>query len=135
MSASETIHLSKTLKFSCDLSGSALKIETIKTLPNIHVLREGAKGSFEPCGRYKDSPRPDSYISFNFGEMTFLNFVSTLWSHRNILATVRDEYRQCDVAYYHEGKCNLEFSVLETGKLSELGMGISISCYDMSDEE
>ncbi|SPH22523.1 hypothetical protein ASD8599_03267 [Ascidiaceihabitans donghaensis] len=135
MSASKTKLTFKTLQFSCDLSGSDLNIEIIKTLPDIYVLREGMKGSFEPRGLYKDSPRPDSYISFNFGEMTFPIFVSTLWSHRNMLASVGDEYRQCDVAYYHEGQCNLEFAVAEMEKLSELGMGISVSCYDVNDEE
>jgi len=130
-----------TLSPKCHLYGDSLSPKAIEEKTKILFKKKNEPGDIGNTGKYRGTPIP--YGSATLQPTDELMQTSSKEALKWLLGLVKanlDIFRKngasdvtLDLVVFHDGQCNLEFSVDELRRIAELGLPLTLSTYECPD--
>ena len=121
------------LDFHCTLQGANLDPAPLAGTDRFEILEYSRVGEIAEKGRLKGRPLDFGYIRFKSREGDLEEFVNALYSSRKLIVDNGSEVSALHILLKYEGQCNWEIAPSLLKMIGELGLTLTITCYEAND--
>jgi hypothetical protein len=123
------------LDFYCALQGANLDPAPLVSADKFEILEYNRAGEVAKKGRFKGRPLDFGNIRFKSREGDLEEFVNALHSSRKLIIDNGSEISELHILLKYEGQCNWEIAPSLLKMIGELGLTLTITCYEANDAD